>query len=109
LEKIKTLTMKKILVFSLLLVLLSAAASAQTGPEKKFRKMRTERGFNDGRLTRAERFELRKDARRTQILERRARRDGIVTPIEKIRIHRSRSHARREAFRFKHNRRRRIM
>jgi len=101
--------MKKILLFSLLLVLLSAAASAQAGPGSHYRKMRTEKGFNDGRLTRSERFELRKDGRRTQLLERRARRDGIVTPVERIRIHHSRSHTRRDEFHFKHNRRRRIM
>ena len=108
-EKIKTLTMKKILVFSLLLVLISAAASAQAGPESRFRKMRTERGFNEDRLTRSERFELRKDGRRTQLLERRSRRNGFVTPIERIRIHRSKCDTRRDAFRFRHNRRRRII
>jgi hypothetical protein len=101
--------MKKILLFGLLFIVLSATASAQARPEGRFRKMRIERGMNDGRLTRPEKFELRRDMRRSMILERRARRDGIVTPVERIRIHRSKCDTRRDAFRFKHNRRRRLI
>jgi hypothetical protein len=101
--------MKKIVVFSLLFVIFTSSVSAQARPEARFRKMRTERGIADGRLTRPEKFEIRKDIRRTQIIERRARRDGIVTPVEKIRIHRSKCDTRRDAFRFKHNGRRRII
>jgi hypothetical protein len=71
--------MKKIFVFSLLLVLISATASAQAGPGLRIRKQGVYRGFNDGRLTRPEKFELRKDVRRTQVMERRARKDGMVT------------------------------
>jgi hypothetical protein len=100
--------MKKIVVLSLLILLISAAASAQAGPGIRFRKQGMQRGFNDGRFTRPEKFELRRDIRRTQLLERRARRDGIVTPVERIRIHRAKCHTRREAFRFKHNGRRRL-
>jgi hypothetical protein len=101
--------MKKILVFSLILVLISAAASAQAGPGSRFRKQGMYRGFNQGQLTRPEKFELRKDVYRTQLLQRRARRDGIVTPVERIRIHRSKCDTRRDLFRFKHNGRRRII
>lgn len=96
--------MKKILVFSLILVFISASASAQAGPGSRFRKQGIQR-----QLTRPEKFELRKDIYRTQILQRRARRDGIVTPIERRMIHRSKCDTRRDAFRFKHNGRRRII
>lgn len=101
--------MKKILVFSLILVLISAAASAQAGPGSRFRKQGIQRGFNQGQLSRPEKFELRKDVYRSQILQRKARRDGVVTPIERRRIHRSKCDTRRDAFRFKHNGRRRII
>jgi hypothetical protein len=101
--------MKKIIAFSLILVILSAAASAQAGPGSHFRRPGIQRGFYDGRLTRPERFELRKDVYRTQILQRRARRDGIITPVERIRIHRSKCDTRRDQFRFKHNGRHRLI
>jgi hypothetical protein len=101
--------MKKILVFSLILILISAAASAQAGPGSRFRKQGTQRGFNQGQLTRPEKFELRKDVFRTRIMQRRARRDGVITPIERRRIHRSKCDTRRDAFRFNHNGRRRVI
>jgi hypothetical protein len=101
--------MKKILVFSLILVLISAAASAQAGYGSRFRKQGIHRGFNQERFTRPERFELRKDIYRSQSLQRRARRDGMVTPIERRRIHRSKRDTRRDSFRFRHNVRRRII
>ena len=96
--------MKKILVFSLILVLISADSSAQT-----VRGSRFQRGFNQGQLSRPERFELRKDIYRTQVLQRRSRRDGIVTPVERSRIQRSKCDTRRDAFRFRHNGRRRVI
>ena len=101
--------MKKFLVFSLILVFISAAASAQTGPGSRFRKQGIQRGFNQGHLTRPEKMELRKDVYRSQILQRRARRDGIVTPFERRRINRSKCDTRRDAFRFRHNGRRRLI
>jgi hypothetical protein len=101
--------MKKIIVFSLLLVLIAAAASAQAGPGSRFRKQGMQRGFNQGQFTRPEKFELRKDVFRNQILKRRALRDGIVTPMERRRIHRSKCDTRRDLFRFKHNGRRRLI
>ena len=101
--------MKKILVFSLILVLISAAASAQTGPGSRYRKQGIQRGFNQGQFTRPEKFELRKDVYRTQIMQRKARRDGVVTPLERRKIHRSKCDTRRDAFRFKHNARRRLI
>ena len=101
--------MKKILIFSLTLVLTSAAASAQAGPGSRFRKQEIKMGFSQGQFSRPERFELRKDVSRTQIMQRRAHRNGIVTPLERRRIHRSKCDTRRDAFRFKHNSHRRVI
>lgn len=101
--------MKKILVFSLILVLISEAASAQAVPGSRFRKQGIQRGFNQGQLTRPEKMELRKDVFRNQILQRKARRDGVVTPLERRRIHRSKCDTRHDLFRFKHNGRRRVI
>ena len=101
--------MKKILSLGLILVLLSAAASAQVRPRDRFRGYRIQRNFNSGLLTRPERFELRKDAFRYQMLERKTRRDGIVTPFERRRLHRARRNTRVDLFRFRHNGRRRII
>ncbi|MGH2553972.1 MAG: hypothetical protein ACRDEB_09655 [Chitinophagaceae bacterium] len=92
--------MKKLITFSLLLILISAAASAQTG----FRN-----GVRRGQLNRIEKMELRKDIVRTQVLKKRAGRDGIITPFERRRIHRSKCDTRRDAFRFRHNGRRRLI
>jgi hypothetical protein len=97
--------MKKILVFSLALVLISAAASAQIRPRGPFPKF--EPGNNQ--LSRGEKKELRKDAVRYRMMKRRAGQDGIVTPFERRRLHREKCEARHELFRFKHNRRRRLI
>lgn len=101
--------MKKILALSLILIVLSAAASAQAGPGSPFRKHRMQRGFKNGQITRSERFELRKDAVRYQITKRRATRDGIVTPFERKKLRKAKCEGRRDLFRFKHNGRRRVI
>lgn len=101
--------MKKILVFSLILVFISAASSAQAVRGSRFRNQGFQRGFNQGQLSRPEKFELRKDVYRSLVLQRRARRDGLVTPVERRRIHRSKCDTRHDAFRFRHNGRRRVI
>jgi hypothetical protein len=101
--------MKKIITLSLILALVTASASAQVGSGNRFRKHRIERGFRDGQITRPEKFELRKDEFRTEMLERRIRRDGIVTPFERKRLRKEKCKERREMFRFSHNRRRRLI
>ena len=101
--------MKKILTFSLLLVLISAAASAQVGQDSRFRKRPVQRGFSNGQFTRPERFELRKDHFRYNLMQRKAHRDGIVTPFERRRLYMIRQHNRRDLFRFRHNRFRRVI
>jgi hypothetical protein len=100
--------MKKILSISLILILLSAAASAQR-PGDHMRRHYVRQGFNSGQITRGERFELRKDVVRSKAAQRHARRDGVVTPLERRRIHQLKAETRRDAFRFKHNGRRRLI
>jgi hypothetical protein len=100
--------MKKLFALGLILTLLSAAAIAQ-GPGDRYRRHNIRQGFRSGELTRLERMELRKDQFRLESMERRARRDGRVTPYERRKLHKMRAHTRREAFRFKHNNRRRVL
>ena len=97
--------MKKILGLSLILLVLSAAASAQTG----LRKHRAGRNCTRNQITVGERTELRKDALRYKMLQRRSQRDGVVTPIERRRLQRAKAETRRDAFRYRHNARRRLI
>jgi hypothetical protein len=102
--------MKKILILSLSLVLLSVAASAQQdNVGDRFRRHRVEHGFNNGQLTRPEKQQLYRDHFRYKIAQRRARRDGFVGPIEHRRLHKMRRHNRHEMFRFRHNRHPRVI
>jgi hypothetical protein len=100
--------MKKILSIGFILMILAAAASAQR-PGDNMRRQYIRQGFNSGQITRGERFELRKDALRYKGAQRHARRDGIVTPLERRRIYKLKCETRRDAFRFKHNGRRRLI
>ncbi len=97
--------MKKILLFSLILALVSASASAQSVGRSRVRKQ----GIGQGQLTRIEKMELRKDVVRNQVMRKRARRDGIVTPIERRRLHRAQCETRRDLTRFRHNGPRRVI
>ena len=100
--------MKKLFVFGVILTLLAASASAQ-GPGDRMRRQRIERGFDNGQLTRPERFRLHKNEFRYKVEKRRTHRDGRVTPHERRRLHKMRVHERREIFRLKHNGRRRLI
>ena len=100
--------MKKLFVLGVILTLMAASASAQ-GPGDRTRRQRIENGFNNGQLTRPERFRLHKDEFRYKTERRRAFRDGRVTPRERRRLHKMRVHDRREIFRMKHNGRRRLI
>jgi hypothetical protein len=96
--------MKKITLFSLVMLLLSFASSAQIGAKKRC----VNRQGVTSRVTPLERQELRKDVLRQRTAQRMAKRDGVVTPVERIRIHRLKGETRRDAFRYTHNRRNRI-
>lgn len=97
--------MKKIVTLSLILVLISVAASAQVG----VRKHRPGRNCTRNQITVGERVALRQDVARYKMLQRRSQRDGIITPVERRRIQRAKIETRRDAFRFKHNGRRRLI
>jgi hypothetical protein len=100
--------MKKLVTLSLLVLLMSTAVSAQIRSDR-FRRQRITHGFSNGQITRPERLELRKDQFRYRIAERKAHRDGRVTPLERRRLQAIKRDNRRELFRFKHNNRRRII
>jgi len=97
--------MKKILGLSLVLMILSVAASAQV----VVRKHRPGRNCVRSQITIGERAELRKDALRVRMIQRRSQRDGIVTPIERRRLQKAKAETRRDAFRYRHNLRRRLI
>ena len=101
--------MKKIIALSLILTVLSVAASAQAGPENRVVKSRMERGFSNGKVTRPERRAIGRDLLRYKMMQRRAKKDGRITPLERRRLHRAKCEARRELIRAKHNRRRRVI
>ncbi len=99
--------MKKILLFTLVLTLISAASFAQQASGSSIRRHSVRQGYNKGDITRPERHELRKDAVKYRAVKHHARKDGKVTPRERKRLHKMRKHTRHDAFRFKHNRHRR--
>lgn len=101
--------MKKILFLSLILTLVSAAVSAQRGPGFRSNRQRAVAGFYSGQITRPERFELRKDLVRQRAIQHHAHRDGVITPIEKRRIHKAKCNTRRDVIRFRHNGRNRVI
>ena len=98
--------MKKILSLSFILILTATVSFAQQGYSDRFRKQRAGHSLRGGQISGLERIELRKDLVRQSMIQRNARRDGVVTPLEKVRIHRAKCNTRRDAFRFKHNGRR---
>lgn len=99
--------MKKILVFSLLLVFISASASAQIRP----RGRGTVSNFKpqNNQITWSEKKDIRKDAVRYQLMKRKASRDGVVTPFERRKLRKAKCETRRDLVRFKHNGRRRVI
>ena len=97
--------MKKLFYLSLLLLLISASASAQRSNKSGMRQ----RGINSERISRPERFQLRRDMIRLHMVQRNARRDGTITPIERIKVHKAKCKTRRDIIRFRHNGRNRII
>jgi hypothetical protein len=91
--------MKKLLYLSLILLLISASVYAQRINGVGVRL----RGINSERISRPERFQLRRDIIHLNMVQRNARRDGIITPVERIRIQRSKCNMRRDVIRFRKN------
>lgn len=100
--------MKKIFVLSAMLALFIASASAQDRGDR-IRQQRIERGFDNGQLTRPEKFRLQKNRVQYRVEKRRAGRDGRITPLERRRLSQMKRHDRRETFRYRHNSRRRVI
>ncbi len=85
---------------SLFLIIISSAVTAQrsiTGV-----RVGTQR-LNSVKVTIPERFQLRRDMIRLKLVQHNARRDDVVTPLEKRRIHKAKSKTRRDAIRFRNN------
>ncbi len=101
--------MKKIFPLTMLLLFLTAAAGAQRAPGDRVLRYRVAQGVHNGQISRGERFQLRMDASRYKTMQRHARRDGIVTPYEKRRIYVMKAKTRRDIYRFRHNRRHRVI
>ena len=101
--------MKKIIFLGLVLVLLSAMASAQQGSRDHFRRHRIAQGFSNAQINRPERFQLRKEQFRYKVAQRNAHRDGFVSPMEHRKLCKMRRHDRREVFLFRHNGRNRVI
>ena len=100
--------MKKIFAIGLVLTLISFAASAQRIPDRD-KRFRMEQRFNDRQPIRPERFKLRNDILRYKIAQRRAHRDGFVGPMERRRLMMMKQKTRRDMFRFRHNKFRRVI
>ena len=100
--------MKKLLAISLILFFVAAEASAQTLRDR-IQRQHIRQGFSSGQLTSPEALELRRDQFRYRQLQSRARRDGFVTPMERKQLRRMKMHQRREASRFRHNYRYRVI
>ena len=97
--------MKKLLAISFVMLLISAASSAQSGT----RRYRTRESGIGTSISGPEKTQLRRDAFRYRIARRSAGRDGQIGPLERRRLHNMRCRSRREAFRFRHNGRNRLI
>lgn len=89
--------MKKILAFSLILALLSAAALAQSRPANRSLDNRLRRNTVSVRLVRPETLQLRKQLFRYEVIRRRVYQDEIVTPYERRKLIKARRQAKRSA------------
>ena len=100
--------MKKIFAVALIMIATVAVASAQRSGDR-LQRQNIRNAVRSGEITRTELLDLRKNQLRYQALQRRAQRDGIVTPYERRKLHRMKVQNRREFFRYTHNRHRRVV
>ena len=100
--------MKKLFAVVLIMISVISIAAAQR-PVDRLQRNSISRAVRSGQITRTELLDLRKDQLRYQAMQRRALRDGIVTPYERRKLHRMKRQNRKEAFRYKHNRHRRVV
>lgn len=93
--------MKKILFASVLLVMFTITAQAQRG----LRNYRT----RPAEITRFEKLQLQRDVMQIRAAQRKAERDGIISPYEIRNIQKLKQKTRRDAYRFRHNSRSRVI
>lgn len=103
----KSVLMKKLLFFGLILTLFSFTSSAQNASGERFRHRKTEEAYRNGELTRPELRRLHRNHHRLQMEKRRAYRDGKISRRERHRLHRMNRHEHREVHHFKNNHHRR--
>ena len=89
-------------VCALVLALPAAAGPGEAREDQQQARIRD--GVVDGELTRGEARGLRKDQRRVDGLQRKARKDGVVTRKEAKRVDRAQDHASRQIGKQKHDR-----
>jgi len=102
--------MNVLMMAGLLLSLMAAGASADTGTLRMERREwrqheRIQQGWRSGELRRGERARLRAGERRIDRIEWRAGRDGHFSRLERGRIERAQDRESRRIYRLKHNRR----
>jgi hypothetical protein len=98
--------MKKVLVTVALSGMLSTAAYGQSVLDKRehIQRERIQQGVKNGELTRPEARRLRLEEARVHAAEARAKRDGVVTPRERLKLNRRLNATNRDIFRQKHDR-----
>lgn len=99
--------MKRILTLAIAFTLFTVAASAQQR-DGKVRKQEIDRRFDNGQLTRGEKYKLHKNDVRYKRSEHRFKKDGKFTRAEKRKLHKMKRHDHKQSFRFKHNDRKRV-
>ena len=93
--------MKRILAVCFVFLLLSAAATAQRRSYPYAERVNS--------ITRLERLQLQRDVLRFRVAQRHAERDGILTPYERRELQKLKRKTRREAIRFRYDRRNRVI
>ena len=97
--------MKKLVLLGFAFTLLIASASAQS--IRGDRNSKSHNGFNDRRVTPGEKFRMKKNDVRYHRTERKFKRDGRLSRMEKRKLYKMKRNDRHDAFRYKHNRHRR--
>jgi hypothetical protein len=97
--------MKKFFAVILIMITTVIVTSAQR-PGDRLQRHSIRNAVRSGQITSAELLDLRKDQLRYLALQRRAQRDGVMTPYERRKLHKMKKQNRRQAFRYKHNRQR---
>jgi len=96
--------MKKLFALSLILFLISLAASAQLRNTDLFRRNLLLQRYRSSLLISPEQFRLRTDNLRLQIARERILSDGVITPLEKRKLKKINRYQRRMLFIKRHHR-----